>query len=420
MSSDPPDSDEKKQAKLKEIVADLHEGSDISSVRKKFAALIKDVTPQEIAHMEQALISEGVPVEQVQKVCDVHVQVFQKALEKQKKTKALPGHPVHTYLEENKALRRILRKLKRLLSSVAKGKSGDEFEKALGQLKEIEIHYQRKENQLFPALENVDFTGPSKVMWGKHDEIRSRIKELESAYQKRDWRSLLSGGKTAVRAAKRMIFMEERILFPTALRKLSDQEWAEMRRGEPEIGYAWIKPGNLWDPSVAVSRVDAAGDTTQKDQTNERSASAASRNTEKQREGSPEIPLDVGRLTGGQINLLLKNLPVDITYVDADDRVRYYSQGKERIFPRSPAVIGRAVQNCHPPKSVHVVEKILESFRKKEKDAAEFWITINERFIHIRYFALYKESGDYSGVIEVSQDVTDIRSLSGEKRLLDW
>ena len=306
MNGSPSYIDEEKQAKLKEIVKDLHEGRDIGSAKKKFAVLIRDVTPREIAHMEQALIAEGVPPEQVQKVCDIHVQVFQKALEKQKKTKALLGHPVHTYQEENKALRRILRKMKKLLRSAAKGKSSSDFEKVLEQLAEIEIHYRRKENQLFPALENVDFTGPSKVMWGKHDEIRSRIKDLRSAYRNRHWRDLLSGGRSLIRAIKRMIFMEEKILFPTALKKLSDAEWAEMRRGESEI------------------------------------------------------PLDVGRLAAKQINLLLKALPMDITYVDANDRVRYYSQGKERIFPRSPGVIGRAVQNCHPPKSVHVVEKILD------------------------------------------------------------
>jgi len=128
----------------------------------------------------------------------------------------------------------------------------------------------------------------------------------------------------------------------------------------------------------------------------------------------------VGKLLPQQINLMLRNLPIDMTYVDENDRVRYYSQGRERIFPRSPAVIGRAVQNCHPPNSVHVVEKILESFKRKQKDTAEFWLTLGGRFIHIRYFALYDQEGIYRGVVEVSQDVTDIRALEGQKRLLDW
>jgi len=105
--------------------------------------------------------------------------------------------------------------------------------------------------------------------------------------------------------------------------------------------------------------------------------------------------------------------------VDENDTVRYYSSTEDRIFPRSPGVIGRTVQNCHPPKSMHVVNKIIESFKKKEKKSAEFWINKQGRFLYIRYFPLYNKAGDYKGVIEVSQDATDVRALKGEKRLLD-
>jgi DUF438 domain-containing protein len=365
--------------------------------------------------MEQALIAEGVPVEQVQKVCDVHVQVFEQALERQRKSRVMPGHPVHTYLQENRALRKILKGLRPLLRQVPRGARVEEFRNALERLKDIEIHYRRKENQLFPYLEQVDFTGPSKVMWGKHDEIRARLREFENAFQQADWSRFSGLGRELLRAVRRMIFMEEKILFPTALKKLSERQWAEVRRGEGEIGYAWIQPGNLWDPSVAIAASVAKelgkAQGSETPATEEPTASA---------QDSVEIPLDVGALNAQQINLMLRNLPVDMTYVDENDRVRYYSQGRERIFPRSPAVIGRAVQNCHPPNSVHVVEKILESFKRKEQDTAEFWLTLNDRFIHIRYFALYDPEGAYRGVVEVSQDVTDIRALEGQKRLLDW
>jgi hypothetical protein len=406
---------EYRQQQLKEIVKDLHEGSDIKAVQKRFAGLIRNVSPEEIARMEQALIAEGVPVEQVQKVCDVHVQVFEQALERQRKSRVMPGHPVHTYLQENRALRKILKGLRPLLRQVPRGARVEEFRNALERLKDIEIHYRRKENQLFPYLEQVDFTGPSKVMWGKHDEIRARLREFENAFQQADWSRFSGLGRELLRAVRRMIFMEEKILFPTALKKLSERQWAEVRRGEGEIGYAWIQPGNLWDPSVAIAASVAKelgkAQGSETPATEEPTASA---------QDSVEIPLDVGALNAQQINLMLRNLPVDMTYVDENDRVRYYSQGRERIFPRSPAVIGRAVQNCHPPNSVHVVEKILESFKRKEQDTAEFWLTLNDRFIHIRYFALYDPEGAYRGVVEVSQDVTDIRALEGQKRLLDW
>jgi len=404
---------EYRQERLKEIVQDLHEGSDIKAVRKRFAELIRNVSPEEIAQMEQGLIAEGVPVEQVQKVCDVHVQVFEQALGRQRKSRVLPGHPVHTYLEENKTARKVLKRIRPLLRQVSRGARAEELEKELEQLKKIEIHYQRKENQLFPYLEQVDFTGPSKVMWGKHDEIRAQLRELETAYREQDWGRFTSVGRGLLRAIRRMIFMEEKILFPTSLKKLSDKQWVEIRRGEGEIGYAWVQPGNLWDPSVvaAGSAAQDLGKEPQARSTGQGDAAAQS---------PAEMALDVGKLNLEQINLMLKNLPLDVTYVDENDKVRYYSQGLERIFPRSPAVIGRAVQNCHPPASVHVVEKILDSFKRKEKDQAEFWLTLKDRFIHIRYFAIYDRKGEYRGVVEVSQDVTDIRALKGQRRLLDW
>ena len=411
---------EYRQQQLKEIVKDLHEGSDIKAVQKRFAGLIRNVSPEEIAQMEQSLIAEGVPVEQVQKVCDVHVQVFEQALGRQKKSKVLPGHPVHTFLQENKALRKILKRMRLLLKQVPRGVRGEEFLRVLEELRGVEIHYRRKENQLFPYLEQVEFSGPSKVMWGKHDQIRTQLRELENAYRQEDWGRFLTTGRGLLRAVRRMIFMEEKILFPTSLKKLSERQWAEIRRGEGEIGYSWIQPGNLWDPSVVI-----AGSMARELEKAQGSRAAATDEdappvAASGAEASGEIPLDVGALIPQQINLMLKNLPIDVTYVDENDRVLYYSQGRERIFPRSPAVIGRAVQNCHPPNSVHVVEKILESFKRKEKDTAEFWLTLNDRFIHIRYFALYNQEGAYRGVVEVSQDVTDIRALKGQKRLLDW
>ncbi len=132
------------------------------------------------------------------------------------------------------------------------------------------------------------------------------------------------------------------------------------------------------------------------------------------------VELDRGALTPEQIDLMLTHLPVDVSFVDEHDTVRYYSASPNRIFRRTPTVIGRKVQNCHPPDSVAVVERIVEAFRRGERDTAEFWIELNGRFIHIRYFALRDKAGAYRGVLEVSQDATGIRGLRGERRLLDW
>lgn len=203
-------------------------------------------------------------------------------------------------------------------------------------------------------------------------------------------------------AVKKLIFLEEKILYPTSAKKLSNMEWAKIKKGESDIGYAWISPSNLWDAKLAEKQSQSGKDKLMPEESDHR------------------VHLSHGKLTSDQINLLLKNLPVDITFVDENDTVRYFSDSKDRIFSRSRAIIGRQVQNCHPPKSVHIVEDILKNFKEKKKDCAEFWINLKGRLVHIRYFALYDENGKYKGVIEVSQDITGIKNLKGERRLLDW
>jgi len=399
--------DKERQERLKEIVRALHEGVPVEKLRKRFAELIRSTSPEEIAAMENALIQEGFPVSEVQRLCDVHVQVFEDSLKRRGRGGRIPGHPIHTYIEENREAKRMLKRLKRGMKRVRR--PGEDavktFREEFERFKAIEIHYRRKENQLFPALEAKGFTGPTQVMWGKHDEIRGHIKTAARLLGEGDWPGLSRQMGALSSAVRKLIFLEEKILFPTAARKLGERDWAEIKRGEPEIGYAWVRPGNLWDARIARMKGE--------DHPPEEEIMS------KETHGD-QVALDEGSLNGEQLRLLLKHLPVDITFVDENDEVRFYSASADRIFPRSPAVIGRKVQNCHPPKSVHVVNDILKAFREKKKEVAEFWIQMQGKFIHIRYFPVYDGEGRYRGVIEVSQDATPIRALEGERRLLDW
>ncbi|MEW5815170.1 MAG: DUF438 domain-containing protein [Spirochaetota bacterium] len=397
--------DIEKQEQLKKIIKALHDGKAVTEVKKDFARLLRNVSPQEISEMEQSLIKEGFPPEEIQRLCEVHVDVFRGALKKEKKPHKLPGHPVHTHMLENLEAKKILKKLKPLVKKTVKGNGRhfSQFEQEFNNLKQITLHYTRKENQLFPYLEKHNFTGPSKVMWGKHDEIRALLKMVETDFREKNLVRFKENALSLISKIGKMMFMEERILFPTALKKLSDQEWADIRRGEAEIGYAWVssesssvKPGNLWDANL-VAPV---------------STSVVPQQTD-------SLKLDTGVLTLEQVNMMLKALPLDISFVDENDKVLYYANNPERVFPRSPAVIGRAVQNCHPPKSLHLVEAILADFRKKERKEAEFWVNSKGRFLHIRYLPVYDAKGVYRGTLEITQDVTRIRQLEGEKRLLD-
>ena len=405
-SPEPIDAKEARQEVLKDIIRELHEGGDLEEQKKRFADLIKDIRPTEISEMEQKLIEEGLPEEEVKRLCDVHVQVFKESLEGQPLPSAIPGHPLHTLTEENRALEKILTEFKGLLGRVAPADGGVSLEKLQGEIKsaleelaEVEKHYLKKENQLFPLLESKGVSGPSKVMWAIHDDIRMMMREFRGLLVEEKAAELVAAGRRLSEMMADMIYKEEKILLPMSLETLDEEDWARVKKGEEEIGYAWVTPGSEWKPTVAIEESPPGPE---------------------YRRPAATVELDTGALTPEQVNLLLKNLPVDVTFVDEADTVRYFSAGAERLFPRSPGIIGRKVQNCHPPASVHVVSRILEAFRTGERQVAEFWIQSRDRFIHIRYFAVRDDRGRYRGCLEVSQDVAAVRGLQGERRLLDW
>lgn len=399
-----------KQNMLKKIIKDLHAGIPVEELQKKFAKILKQTSPEEIANMENALIQEGFPPEEIQRLCDVHARVFEKSLARVGKSSKMPGHPIHTFIQENKQAKKILKYTLKIAKKISRGSVKNhelkEFSDNFNRLKEIEKHYLRKENQLFPALEKKKFTGPTQVMWGKHNEIRDHLKKTAHHLNKKEWPDLYRQFKILASAIKKMIFLEEKILYPTSAKKLTEYDWTEIKRGESEIGYAWITPANMWDANLArnmsINKNKEVSDTIMKTNTEQK------------------IPLSQGQLTAKQIDLLLKSLPVDITFVDQNDRVCYYSDTKERIFPRSAGIIGREVQNCHPPKSAHIVKDIIKNFKDRKKEVAEFWIKLDNKLVYIRYFPVYDENKEYCGVIEVSQDISQIKTLEGEHRLLDW
>ncbi|MBN1539158.1 MAG: DUF438 domain-containing protein [Candidatus Thermoplasmatota archaeon] len=391
---------EEKLQQLKSIIMDLHSGSNVEDVKQRFLDLATEVDPSEIARMEQELIDEGLPQEEIKKLCDVHVLVFKDSLDKKEELGVPPGHPVQTFMKENEVLEGLLVALSGIIKDIESGKSGfperkGDLERMLKSISKLELHYLRKENQLFPLLEKHNISGPTQVMWALHDDIRGMLKEANIRLEAGDFGPFMEHVESMSRTMMDMIYKEEKVLFPMSLDNLSEDEWKRGRRGEEEIGYAWIKPDEGYDVGALHSEQGISG-------------------------SKGKLRLDEGYLTLEQLNCMLKTLPIDISFVDADNKVAYYSATDERIFPRSPAVIGREVKNCHPPKSVHVVERILSEFKAGNKDVAEFWIQLNGKFIHIRYFAVRSAEGKFLGTLEVSQDATQIRKLEGNRRLLDW
>lgn len=398
---------EYRQKILKELISELHSGKSVDEVKERFAKLIEGVSPTEISEMEHSLMMDGMPVEEVQRLCDVHAAVFKGSIEeihRPQKPEDVPGHPVHTFKLENKKIESLIDKIR---ADIEKFRSQDTHENIQNlrndfeKLWEIDKHYLRKENLLFPFMEKYQITAPPKVMWGVDDEIRDAIKvvrALLSDYSNVNKEQLADKAEETAVRVKEMIFKEENILFPMVMETLSEDEWFIIEEGSSEIGYSLLENAVKWKPvKISVEKkVESAGE---------------------EPSNNGYIKFDAGIMSPNEINAILNTLPLDMTFVDKDGIVKYFTQGKERIFARTKAIIGREVKNCHPPASVHIVEKIVEDLSSGKKDNEDFWIKMGDKFVYIRYFAVRNAKGEYLGTIEVTQDIKPIQDITGEKRL---
>ena len=427
---------------MKEIVRHLHAGQAPSEVKARLTALVRECDASEIAAMEQELMAEGVPVAEIMSMCDLHAAVVRDILVERKSSPVAPGHPADTFRRENAALTAQVAKLRAALAELAAGAADgpappaavDAVMRLYAELMDVEKHYQRKEHLLFSCLERHGIAGPSKVMWGKDDEVRRLLKALGAAMRSAgtDWRHVadeLAG--PALAAVEEMVFKEERILLPMAIQNLSEGEWGEIWSQSPQFGFCLVEPGKGYEPPQASSDVPEAARTEAarsgvtfapgKGATLLRMADLSPRPAAPvESVGAGAIVLPTGSLSLEHLKAMFAVMPVDMTLVGADDRVKFFSEGRNRVFARPLTIIGRLVQHCHPPSSVDVVERILGDFRSGRQDVAEFWIEMHGRFVHIRYFALRDEQQAYLGCLEVTQDLTRERKLEGERRLLEY
>jgi DUF438 domain-containing protein len=398
---------EYRQKILKEIITELHNGKTVEEVRARFENLIKGVSASEIAEMEQNLMKEGMAASEIQNLCDVHAAVFKGSIEeihRAQKPEETAGHPIHTMkLENRKIEKQINGKIKPLIAKLKNDPNTmlrADLKKELEVFAAVDRHYAKKENLLFPFMEKHGITAPPKVMWGVDDEIRNALKEAQSLLNSdSDTGRIIEKAEEAVDKALEMVFKEENIMVPMVLEALTEEEWLRIRDDSGEFGYFMTEPGSMWKP------VEKAAESTM---------NATSANTA----GSRYIDFEPGVLTPEEIKGIFNTLPVDITFVDKDGAVKYFTQGKERIFARPASVIGRQVSNCHPPASVHVVEKIVEELKSGKKDNEDFWIKMGGQYVYIRYFAVRNDKGAFLGVMEVTQNIGPIQEITGEKRLV--
>lgn len=377
---------------IKEVISELHEGKSVEEVKQKFEEVFSGVSASEISEAEQALISEGLPVSEVQRLCDVHSAVFKGSIEEihqQIDQTEIPGHPANVIILENRFIERLIEnEITPYLDKVSNKEGIESIQKGLDKLSLINIHYLKKENLLFPYMEKYGITAPPKVMWGVDDEIREQLKDVKIQPTKQKIESLIN-------KITEMIFKEENIMLPMLLDSMTQDEWKQVYDDSDEIGNiidnipTW-KP-NLKDKEAVKEEITEPG----------------------------VITLPSGIFNKEELIYMLDTLPIDITFVDKNDTVKYFSQSSERIFPRTKTIIGRKVSNCHPPASVHIVESIVEDLKSGKKDHEDFWIKLGNKYVYIRYFAVRDNNGKYLGVVEVSQNIKPIQDITGEKRLVE-
>jgi hypothetical protein len=406
---------ESRKELLKHMILQLHKGEAPEAVKTQLTQLLKGIPYDEVVQVEQELIKEGLPVAEVLKLCDIHAMVLDGNIA-HTDAKAIPaGHPVDTFKKENLELGKQLTLLSNLFKAV-KQEAGSISAEAIGNistqmlsifnaLSDVDKHYKRKENLLFPYLESKGITGPPTVMWGKHDETRVFLKSAIHALQNAENKSAAdviemidSILAPASKAISDMIMKEEEILLPMTMDELTDQEWYEILQQTNEIGYCLYDPTDEWIPeNLELIDFDL----------------------------SKELAGGIVRLPSGsfsvdELTLLFNAMPVDITFVDKNDKVKFFTQGSHRIFDRNRAILGRDVRMCHPPHSMHIVDQILNDFKNGKESSAPFWIQMQDKFIYITYLPLRDKDNNYMGTIEFSQDLTALRALEGEQRLLSY
>jgi len=394
---------------LRHLLLRLHEGDNPEVLRQRLIELLKGIPYNEVVEVEQELINSNALTEkEILDFCDLHTAVLDGTIDLQGAATVPAGHPVDTFKKENSAIKKEIAAYRQVKAKI--DQIGDsevpgyvmQLRTLFNNFSDIDKHYMRKEYLLFPFLEKHLITGPPKVMWGKHDETRALLKDAHGALTSpitgaEQLRSVVQQLDHSVEMLEGMIMKEEEILLPMAMDTLTVEEWYKVYSETAEFGYCLIDPEEVWRPEgVEVER-------------------------------QAYVTADAIRLSSGAFNLdeleaLFLHLPIDITFVDKNDKVRFFSHSPNRVFERNRSVIGRDVRMCHPPGSVHIVEQILTDFKSGKENKAVFWMSsfMKSRFIYIEYSAVRSKEGEYLGVVEVTQDITQLRKLEGDQRLLSY
>lgn len=388
--------------RLKELILRLHDGESEEVIKKDFAKHFKTVSPLEISVMERKLMKEeGLSAEHIMKLCNVHVSIMKNYVsdpESMPTDYEKPGHPVHVLKEENFAIEAALMRVRNLLEVYLEDQAPEirnGLEKQLDLLWQFDRHYTRKETSFFPIMERQGNTAPPQVMWGVDDEIRDLFKNIRKALDAGEMDQLMPIFSELEYEMQEMIVKEENILIPMVSETFTEDDWIAIADEQDEIGYTIVRPRAKWVPErVTVEETVTA------------------------EELDNRLPLGSGSLSLNELDLILDILPLELSFVDKDHIVKYYDNGEgEKLLPRTPSAIGRNLMNCHPPKVHDTVSRLVADLESGKKDSQAAWYQRKDGvFVYINYIAVRNDAGEFMGILETVQDITELNKIEGTNR----
>lgn len=419
----------KKVELLKQVLKSIHRGEDVSEIKKKFRELLAQVSPFEIPLIEQELVKEGIPIREILKLCDLHVELFREYLQSRELSGIPKGHPLDILLKENEYILKLGEALSLYANALARSKTTDEalnhiegLKKTLSELKKTRIHYRKIQMGLFPYLERRGIIAVPRVLWGREDQLLVKIRELHTYTTSREPRELVKEKNRLVEKAlevareiSELVFRENKILYPAVWAMFSEGEWAAIKEVFDDIGYL-VDVEHEWKPQAKpVYPYEIAGPVVTKEQLErlpkEMRSIIESRGItpDKYEIRRPrDLDLETGFLSVEEVKEIFNSLPLEITYADNNDRIRYYTHSKlVKGFIRTKTILARRVEFCHPPRLEGLVRKTINELKEGKKPFAEFWTKQGDRILRVLIVPVINKEGEYLGTIEIVEDLTE-------------
>jgi len=406
-----------RKERLKNLLKRLTSGESVEQLKREFRELLDSVSPLEIPLIEQELVAEGVPISDILKMCDLHVELFRETLLPQELRDVPPSHPLGLLIRENEEILKLAEALSMYAGQLQRsGAVREAVKRLLGRLvSSIRRHYVKNQMLLFPYLERMGLEAVPRVLWGKDDEAllaaRRLIRELDSMEPSKAAEEL----RELSMKVSDLVFRENKILYPTLWALLSPREWAAVEREARKLGYIveaegggsgleGVEPvypyefsGKLGPEAAAVLPREMRGFV------------GRARPDEYRLRRPGDIDLGTGFLRPEEIAGIFSSLPLEVTYADAEGRVRFYSESRlMEGFPRTRTILGRKIEYCHPPRLEGLVKKTVEKLRRGEADYEVFWTRIRGRIVRVLISAVRDREGRFLGVLETVEDFTDV------------